>query len=162
MPSHSIFSDLLTLLQSQPAPYTLHEHQPSRTFADAEDYLSFPLERLVKTIAFRTHSGTWVLAALRGQDRVDYRKLAAALGLKRSDLFSLSPQEVLDTFGVEPGCVSPLLQAPPAQVLFDTRIPTGTSIFCGIARNDRTLEIALPDLVRLANGLVVDIAKDLA
>lgn len=160
MQPEQVYQDILALLEQQHVNYTVHEHTPSATYADAAAYLSFPLERLVKTIAFRTRSGSLILAALRGQDRVDYRKLAGALGAKRADIFSLSPQEVLETFGVEAGSVGPLLKAGGVQALFDPRISAGETIFCGIGRPDRTLEISLADLLRLAGGALADISKE--
>ena len=50
-------------LNEQAAHYTIHEHEDSRTFADAVDKLPFPPERMLKTIVFRLKSGGWVLAA---------------------------------------------------------------------------------------------------
>lgn len=160
MPADLVFENILALLRAQRADYTIHEHAPSRTYADATAYLSFPLDRLVKTIAFRLRAGGYVLAALRGQDRVDYRKLAAAVGARRADLFSLSPQEVLETIGVEAGCVGPLMQPAGSQLLFDRRIPSGVTVFCGTGRTDRTLEISLAELLRLTGGRMADLAKD--
>ncbi|HEY3344522.1 MAG TPA: YbaK/EbsC family protein [Anaerolineaceae bacterium] len=69
-------ADLPALLSSSGVPFTLHEHIPSFTFADAQAQLTFPLERLLKTLAFKHKSGSLILVALRGQDRVDYRRLA--------------------------------------------------------------------------------------
>ena len=121
--------------------------------ADAEKDLSFDIGRIVKTVAFRIRDGRLVLAALRGTGRVDYPRLAALVGVNRRDLSPLSPEEVRELLGVEPGCVSPLMQLEGATVLIDddvlTILPT---IYCGIGRSDRTLEIAAADLVALGNG----------
>ncbi len=45
----------------QMAQYGIHEHVDSRTFADAVDKMSFSPERMLKTIAFRLKSGSWIL-----------------------------------------------------------------------------------------------------
>ncbi len=50
--------------------------------AHAQGHLLFPLGRLLKTVAFKVKDKGYVLAALRGLDRIDYRKLAAACGTK--------------------------------------------------------------------------------
>jgi Cys-tRNA(Pro)/Cys-tRNA(Cys) deacylase len=126
----------------------------SYTVADAEAYLDFPLKRLLKTIAFRIRSGGYILAAGRGPHRIDYRKLAAVCGTKRTDIFRLTPAEVMQTFNVEAGIVSP--------ILFDAKVPTHETVFCGIGRPDRTLEILLTDLVQITQGRIAPLTHDLA
>lgn len=122
---------------------------------DAAQTLAFDMKRIVKTIAFRTRNGGLVLAALRGTRRVDYPRLAALAGVKRRDLAPLSPDEVRELLGVEPGSVSPLSLREDAAVFVDddvlTILPT---IYCGIGRPDRTLEITANDLTRLTGGMV--------
>src|SRR5512147_2368286 len=126
------FEAIVKFLKARSVPFTIHEHIPSYTVADAEAHLLFPLERLLKTIAFKTRSGSYVLAAVRGPDRIDYRKLAAACGTKRTDIFRLTPEEVVEVFGVEVGSVSPLALQEGVEVLFDTQVPADETVFCGI------------------------------
>jgi len=123
--------------------------------ADAAQTLAFDVARIVKTIAFRTRTGGLVLAALRGIRRVDYARLAALAGVNRRDLAPLSPEEVRELLGVEPGSVSPLLLREDAAVFIDDDVlPILPTIYCGIGRADRTLEIAPADLARLTGGTV--------
>lgn len=145
---------ILQLLTASRVPFTIHEHAPSFTVADAEAYLDFPLERLLKTIAFRIRSDGHVLAAVRGLDRIDYRKLAAACGIKRTNIFRLTPEEVVQTFHVEVGSVSPIFLHDGIQTIFDSNVPTHETVFCGIGRPDRTLEIQLMDLVHITQGQI--------
>src|SRR5512134_2758122 len=149
------FEAIVKFLKARNVPFTIHEHVPSYTVADAEAHLLFPLERLLKTIAFKTRSGSYVLAAVRGPDRIDYRKLAAACGTKRTDVFRLTPEEVVQAFGVEVGSVSPIPLQEGVQVFFDRRVPAEESVFCGIGRADRTLEMRLADLVEITRGQIV-------
>lgn len=149
----TIFDRLVRMVEQSGVPFVIHEHMAMRTVADAEKYLSFDVARIVKTIVFRTRSGVLILAALRGTARIDYPRLAALIGVNRRDLVPLSPEEVLELLGVEPGSVSPLLLQDDATVFIDddvlTILPT---IYCGIGRPDRTVEIAASDLVRLTIG----------
>jgi Cys-tRNA(Pro)/Cys-tRNA(Cys) deacylase len=154
------YEAIVTLLTTRGLPFTIHEHLPSFTVADAEAHLLFPLERLLKTIAFRTRSGGYMLAAVRGPDRIDYRKLALACGAKRTDVFRLTPEEVVNAFGVEVGSVSPILLQEGIQVFFDTKVPTHVTVFCGIGRPDRTLEIHLMDLVQITEGQILPLTND--
>ena len=149
------FDYLLEIVERSGLPFILHEHAPVRTMEDAEQNLSFEVARIVKTVAFRTRNNGIVLAALRGGSRVDYPRLAALVGVKRRDLAPLSPKEVREHLGVEPGSVSPLLLQGKVAVFVDddilTILPT---IYCGIGRPDRTLEVTAADLVRLIGGHV--------
>jgi Cys-tRNA(Pro)/Cys-tRNA(Cys) deacylase len=157
---YGISEAIIALLKERELPFTVHEHAPSYTVADAEEYLLFPLERLLKTIAFKVKAGDYVLAALRGQDRIDYRKLAAACGKKRTDVIRLTPEEVAEVFGVEVGSVSPITLQVGVEVFFDTQVPTHETVFCGMGRPDRTLEIELMDLVQISQGHIVPLIRD--
>jgi len=147
-------------LDEHQAHYRIHQHQDSRTFADAVDKLPFPPERMLKTIAFRLKSGGWILAACRGQDGLDYKKLAAAFGVKRDEVVRPSPDELNAGLGLEAGAVSPIALRDDVQVVIDTRVDREQSLFTGAGQPDRTLEITLDELVRVTGGRVLDIAKE--
>jgi Cys-tRNA(Pro)/Cys-tRNA(Cys) deacylase len=149
------FRRLAEIVELSGVPFVLHAHAATRTVEDAAQNLSFEVARIVKTVAFRTRNGGLVLAALRGIRRVDYPRLAALVGVNRRDLAPLSPEEVQELLGVESGSVSPIPLAEDAAVLIDddvlTILPT---IYCGIGRLDRTLEIAAADLELLTGGRI--------
>jgi Cys-tRNA(Pro)/Cys-tRNA(Cys) deacylase len=157
-----VYEAIVRLLTASGLPFTIHEHLPSRTVADAEEYLSFPIERLLKTIAFRTKAGGYLLAAVRGSDRIDYRKLAAATGTKRTEIVRLTPEEVADVFGVEVGSVSPIVLREGVEIFFDAQVTRTQTVFCGIGRPDRTLEMQLIDLVQIMKGRVLPLISDQA
>ncbi|KAF0220735.1 MAG: YbaK/prolyl-tRNA synthetase associated domain-containing [Geobacteraceae bacterium] len=155
------FRRFVEIIEQSGVQFLLHEHQATRTMEDAAQNLSFDVARIVKTVAFRTRSGGIVLAAVRGIRRVDYARLAALVGVNRRDLAALAPDEVQEHLGVEPGSVSPLPLRDDAVVVIDddvlTILPT---LYCGIGRSDRTLEIAPADLVRLTNGRVGGFSRE--
>jgi len=157
---HETYEAIVTFLTARSVTFTIHEHTPSYTVADAGERLPFPVERLLKAIAFRIKAGGYILAAVRGPDRVDYRKLAAASGTKRADVVRLTPEEVAAVFGVEVGSVSPIPLQEGVVVFFDTQVPTDETVFCGIGRADRTLEIRLADLVQITHGQVLPLISD--
>jgi Cys-tRNA(Pro)/Cys-tRNA(Cys) deacylase len=147
------FEQLLEIVARSGVPFILHEHGPARTMADAQQNLSFEIGRIVKTVAFRMRDGRLVLAVLRGTGRVDYPRFAALVGVNRRDLSPLSPEEVRELLGVEPGSVSPLMQQEGATLFIDDEVLTILpTVYCGIGRADRTLEMAATDLVALGNG----------
>jgi Cys-tRNA(Pro)/Cys-tRNA(Cys) deacylase len=154
------YEAIVSLLQSSGVQYTIHEHAPSFSVADARERLPFPVERLLKTIAFRIKAHDFILAGVRGPDRIDYRKLAGASGTKRADIVQLTPEEVAAAFGMEVGSVSPISLQEGVVVFFDTQVSTQDTVFCGIGRADRTLEIHLMDLVQITRGQVLPLIKD--
>ncbi len=154
------YEAIVGLLAARGVPFTIHEHAPSYTVADAEERLLFPLERLLKTIAFKIKAGGYVLASVRGPDRIDYRKLASACGAKRANVVRLTPEEVASVLGVEDGSVSPLALQAGVEVLFDSQVPAHATVFCGVGRPDRTLEIHLSDLVQITGGRILPLTQD--
>jgi len=153
------YDALLGAVRRSGLPFTVHEHAPTRTVEEARG-LPFDLSRLVKAVAFRTARGAVVLAALRGEARVDYARLAAVADVSRRQLASLSPEEVRGLLGVEPGSVSPIPLRAGALVVVDEAVLTlAPTLYCGIGRPDRTLEIAPADLVRLTGARVAAVAR---
>ncbi len=156
---HAGFEALLDHVRASGLPFVLHEHTPTRTIGDAETNLAFDVARIVKTIAFATRDGRLVLAALRGTLRVDYAKLALLVGVNRKDLAPLSQHAVLERIGVAPGGVSPLhgqghgLVAGEVLLFMDEDVLAITpTVYCGMGRSDRTLELAPADLLALSGG----------
>lgn len=150
---------LLAALDADGAPYALHEHAPSVTIANADAYLEFPVERLLKTIAFRVKDRGWLLAGLLGYGQLDYKRLSAALGVSRDKIVRLEAHEVEEQLGYPLGGVAPLAPNAATRVLMDTGVRRWGTIFCGSGRPDRTLEIAPETLARFARAEFAPLAK---
>ncbi|MDD2320488.1 MAG: YbaK/EbsC family protein [Geobacteraceae bacterium] len=136
-------------------PYQMHDHVATRTVDDAERNLSFDVRRIVKTVAFRTRSGAVILAALRGVRRVNYARLAALLEINRRDLAALSPDQVRQLLGVDPGSVSPFSLGPDTLIFIDSEVlDIRPTLYCGTGRPDRTLELTPADLVGVTGGRI--------
>ncbi len=149
------FARLTALVAQSGLPFIIHAHGVARTVEDMAQTPFLVKERIVKTVVFRTRGERIVLAVLRGGRRVDYPRLAALLGVNRRDLASLAPDEVRTSVGMEAGCVSPLPLRDDLLLFVDDDVLTiQPTLFCGIGRPDRTLEIAPADLVKLAHGEV--------
>ena len=141
-------------------PFAIHEHVVARTVADALERLPFSPDAYLKTVAFRLKAGGWVLAALRGADRVDYRGLAAALGVGRRDLHQMTPDEVADDLGYPLGGVGPVPTNPQTRTVFDAlAVQELDTVYCGAGRPDRTLEARISDLIAACDGLTAPIAQ---
>jgi Cys-tRNA(Pro)/Cys-tRNA(Cys) deacylase len=147
-------------LTERGVPFTIHEHVVARTVADALERLPFSPEAYLKTVAFRLKAGGWVLAALRGADRVDYRGLAAALGVGRRDLHQMTPDEVAEDLGYPLGGVGPVPTNARTRTVFDVlAVRELETVYCGAGRPDRTLEARIVDLIAACDGLTAPIAQ---
>jgi Cys-tRNA(Pro)/Cys-tRNA(Cys) deacylase len=156
----SVTERIAERLTSRGVAFTIHEHVVARTVAEALERLPFSPEAYLKTVAFRLKAGGWVLAALRGADRVDYRGLAAALGVGRRDLHQLTPDEVAADLGFPVGGVGPVPPNEQVRTLFDAlAVEQLDVVYCGAGRADRTLEVGLADLIAACDGLVAPIAQ---
>ena len=152
---------IVRLLGALDIAFHIHEHVVSRTVADAIEKLPFPVDRYLKTVVFRVKQGPWLLVACWGQDRVDYRKLAAACGVKREQIVRPAPEEVEATLGYEVGGIGPIPPDAGVQALVDaTAAATLDTVYCGVGRNDRTLEIAIADLVVAAQARVLPLVQE--
>jgi Cys-tRNA(Pro)/Cys-tRNA(Cys) deacylase len=147
------------ILRDAGIPFALHEHTPVATVAEILVVLPFPAEEHVKTLAFAADGGV-VLAALRGSDRLQFGRLARALGVGRDRIAPLSPERVRVELGLEPGGVCPLVDRDDVNVLVDRRVLDLPRVFCGSGRNDATLELAPADLVAASRATVTELAAD--
>ncbi len=136
-----------------------HEHTPIRTVQDALEKWPFGVDNLVKTVAFKLRDDRVVLAAILASARIDYKKLAAVLGIGRRDIASLSPAEIHERLHVEPGGVCPIPVLDGVEVIVDESVTELQQIFCGFGRIDHTLEISASDLVQVGGGRVAAISK---
>jgi len=140
--------------------FTIHQHVAAQSVADAQARPPFPFAADLKTVAFRLKAGGWVLAALRGANRVDHRGLAAALGVGRRDVHQLTPAEVLADLGYPLGGVGPLPPNGQTRTVFDAlAVAELDVVYCGAGRPDRTLEARITDLVAACDGIVAPISQ---
>ena len=147
------------ILRDAGIPFALHEHAPVATVAEIVVALPFLAEEHVKTLAF-TADGAVVLAALRGSDRLQFGRLARALGVGRDRIAPLSPERVREELGLEPGGVCPLVDRDDVTVLVDRRVLDLPRVFCGSGRNDATFELAPADLVAASRATLSELAAD--
>jgi Cys-tRNA(Pro)/Cys-tRNA(Cys) deacylase len=103
-------------------------------------------------------TGAYAIVALRGDARADYKKIAAALGVRRDALKMATAEDLARDLDMEPGGVAPL-PVLGAAVLFDQQTLDLETIFCGAGRAGATLEIQRAELVRIAGGATADLTK---
>ena len=152
---------IVALLTARGVRFRVHEHPDSRTVEDARARLPFPLDHLLKTVVFRVKNGPWLLVACAGQDRVDYRKLAAAAGIRRADIVQPAPEEIETALGYVVGGIAPFPPNAETRAIVDAGAAARMdTIYCGIGRTDRTLEIGIADVIAVSNAQVAPIVQE--
>ena len=151
------YTAVLALLNSHPGTYSLHEHEAVITLEDAALKVPHLCENLLKTVVFRIKDGDWILAAVTGHQRIHYKKLADALGVKRTDLRAIAPQDVVTELGFEIGGVGPFAIRDDIRVVIDAAV-TGT-VFCGSGRNTCTIEMDVAALSAASTAIRAVVTK---
>ena len=154
------YQRILNLLRQAKIEFTLHEHEAVRTIDDAHDRAAHLVDRLIKTIVFKVKDNGWVLAGVPAHGRIDYRKLAAALGVNRRQLRSVSPEEVAQELGFQIGGVGPIPVQADVRVIFDASFLSIEFVRCGSGKNTETLELRFSDLLRVTSGQTHEILQE--
>ena len=155
-----IYEQVTAMLDAGGFPYRVHAHQPIRTIEEAHAQVPHLTRNLLKTVVFRIKDAQWVLASVKGGDRIHYKKLADACGVKRTELRSVSPAQVEEDLGFQVGGVGPFPVNHKIRVVLDQRLRQLDSIFCGSGRNTRTIEMKMTDLMTLTAATVYPIVKE--
>lgn len=120
---------------------------------------SFPPHVCVKTLAV-TAMDVCFLVGLRLCDRLDFAKLAAAVGTDRSNLKILDRRAVLRTTGFPPGAIGPFSPSEQINVWLDQAIFGAPTVFCGSGDLNVVLEVSSAALLRLPGVTVASLSSD--
>ena len=126
-----VYTKVIEMLKESGFPYTVHEHTPVTTVDEAHQKVPHLTHNLLKTVVFRIKDAHWILAAVTGNVRIHYKKLADAMGVKRKDLRSIAPEQVEADLGFEIGGVGPFPVREDIRVVFDQTLAPMDHVFCG-------------------------------
>jgi Cys-tRNA(Pro)/Cys-tRNA(Cys) deacylase len=154
-----VYTKVIDMLKESGFTYTVHEHTPVTTVDEAHQKVPHLTHNLLKTVVFRIKDAHWILAAVTGNVRIHYKKLADAMGVKRKDLRSIAPEQVESELGFEIGGVGPFPVREDIRVVFDETLAPLDHVFCGSGKNTRTIEMKSADLIELAKARVYPITK---
>lgn len=130
-------------LQLQKLPYkVISLEKEAFTVSDVVD-AGIKVDDVVKTLIVRTNDH-FVALALRGEDRIDFKKVRKLFGSK-SEL--ARPAEVLKVVGVPVGAVCPVLVGIP--LYFDQRVMDLVNVHMGSGDLMHGLEMKLENLLKV-------------
>ena len=159
--SGKVFDRLLELLSSGRARFRVLEH-PAEGRSDAVARIRGTepgqgAKAMLCTVTPR--SGKLVLAVLRGPDRLDFRRVAAATGARKASL--ASPEAAMAATGCVMGAVPPFSFWHDIAVVADRAlIRENAEIAFNAGRLDRSIVMSVEDYVRLAQPEVVAIRAE--
>lgn len=151
-------TDALRVQAALGPDFTVVEFDDStRTSADAAAAVGCTVAQIAKSILFRTVKDEKpVLVVASGINRVDEKKVAAALGEK---VRSASPDYVLAQTGYAIGGVPPVGHATAPAVLLDQDLQQYALIWAAGGTPNAVFRLTWDDLVRLTGGTAADVAK---
>lgn len=148
------------LLDSNGIEHVRHRHVAVATIEEAHRLVPHLTVDLLKTVAFEI-SGTSrvLLVAVRAEDQVDYRGVAAVAGCNRRALRLLPGARVAAEFGFEVGGVGPFAVDPRLEVVLDTAAMALPRVKVGGGSRTITCELGSADLARLADARIAAVSK---
>ena len=154
-------TQVIELLQAYHVAYRLLPHsEPVFTVAAAAEKRGVILEEMVKSILLRESGGNrYVMACVRGPDRLDTQALRGLLDGPWRRLTFASREQILEVTGYVQGAVAPLCVPASIPVVFDEAISGCARVNISSGDPMLGLELETQDLIRLAQARLARIAS---
>ncbi len=129
--------------------------ETARSAAEAAAAIGCEVAQIAKSVIFRAADDHPVLVVASGPNRVDEKKVAAALGQKigRADA-----DYVRRTTGYAIGGVAPIGHSTPPHVFIDRDLGRHASVWAAAGHPHAVFETTAAELERLTGGVVLDVA----
>lgn len=150
-----MFEELVALLGNRNARFRVIEHPPEgKSDLIARIRGTAPGQGAKAMVCkSRDGSGHWVLAVLPGDKRVDFKKVAYAVGLKKVTL--ATPEEALEVTGCVTGAIPPFSFSPRVVLVVDPGLVNSfDEIAFNAGRLDRSIVLNSDDYVRIAGPIL--------
>jgi Cys-tRNA(Pro) deacylase len=131
--------------------------QETRTAEDAARAVGCEVAQIVKSLVFVT-DGKPLVALVSGADRLDPRRLAAAMGA--SDVRRASGDEVRSATGYAIGGVPPIGHVQPLPILIDRNLLTHATVWAAAGLPDAVFEVDPRALMAATGARAENLAAD--
>jgi prolyl-tRNA editing enzyme YbaK/EbsC (Cys-tRNA(Pro) deacylase) len=128
----------------------------ARSAAEAAAAIGCSVAQIAKSLVFRSVSGRAVLVIASGTNRVDERKVAAALG---AAIGKADADFVRDRTGYAIGGVAPIGHPPGVRIFIDADLTKYDSIWAAAGHPHAVFQLTAAELTRLTKGTVIAVAK---
>jgi Cys-tRNA(Pro) deacylase len=130
--------------------------QNTHTAEDAARALGTDLAHIAKSLLAHLSDGRFVLCILRGDQRLDRKKLCRAAGAKHMSL--AKADDVLRVTGYPVGAVPPFPLKSEVPAYMDPQVLEVDMVYCGGGDVDALLEVPTEELARITRAMPVDLA----
>ena len=127
----------------------------ARTAAEAAESVGCTVAQIAKSLVFRAKSGRAVLVIASGSNRVDEKKVAAALG---EPIGKADAQFVRDTTGYAIGGVSPVGHDGSVRIFIDADLRRYDAIWAAAGHPHAVFRLTPDELERLTSGAVIAVS----
>jgi len=128
----------------------------TQTAEEAARALGTDLKHIAKSLLAHLSDGRFVLCILRGDQRLDRKKLCRAAGAKHMSL--AKADDVLRVTGYPVGAVPPFPLKTDVPAYIDPGVLEVDVVYCGGGDVDALLEVPTEELARVTGAMPVDLA----
>ena len=132
--------------------------QGTHTAEDAARALGTDLAHIAKSLLAHLSDGRFVLCILRGDQRLDRKKLCLAASAKHMSL--AKADDVLRVTGYPVGAVPPFPLKTEVPAYVDPKVLEVDVVYCGGGDVDALLEVPTEELARITGAEPVDLALE--
>jgi Ala-tRNA(Pro) deacylase len=148
----SVFNNLVALLEANHARFRIVEH-PAEGRSELVARLRGTQTSQGAKAMFCRSVGTFVLAVLPGDRKVDFKKVADAVGKRKAGL--ATPEEAMRETGCKIGAIPPFSFSPGIKLVVDPAlVESHDEIAFNAGRLDRSIVLDAKDYVRIAKPLL--------
>jgi Cys-tRNA(Pro)/Cys-tRNA(Cys) deacylase len=119
--------------------------------------IGFPLERTVKTLVVGIGAHRHALVLLSGDRRLDMRRVAQSLAVKRAEMADAATAERLTGYHV--GGISPFGTRQPLPVVMDAAVMEMEEILINAGQRGVMLQMKPTDIRAVLNCIVADVSQ---
>lgn len=142
-------SNILSKMKKQGIKYQSFEHEPVYTNPAMAEALNVKEQETIKSLVVKTKEGNLAVVILPGNEKLDWKKAAAAAYSKKVSL--AKPEVVLEQVGCEVGCVPPFGHKNPLPVIMDSKLNSFEYVYFNPGVHHKSFQIKTKDLIHLCD-----------
>lgn len=147
---------ILQLFKENNVSYQLYEHSPVYTSREAAEVRGVELKTGCKSMVLKKKDGSFILANIAADKKIDFKALESFLGLK---LCFASKEEVLKATNCESGSVPPFGALFGLPTFLDPSVLENDYVNFNIGSLTKSVKISKRDLLKLMNPIIVKFSK---
>jgi len=151
------FKSVKKLLDQNEIAYAVSEHAPVYTSEEAAKVRGVELKTGVKALVLKTDRGSLVVGLIAADRRIDLKKLAKTVGVKKLQL--ASAPEVLRVTGCEVGSVHPFGNLFGLPTYLDSSVLENEMVNFNAGLHTVSIQMSARDLVKTVKPIISDFSE---